>query len=87
MTSSVSLRSDAVCIDKLLERREGFLPFMTHFKDDDILPVWHRLNEVHRTTALQGYKVYGDATMARVFTYSGVQRLHERTLIHRTLDS
>jgi hypothetical protein len=28
---------------------------MTHFNDDDIPPVWHRLNEVHRTTALQDF--------------------------------
>jgi hypothetical protein len=26
---------------------------MTHFNDDDSLLVWHRLNEVHRTKALQ----------------------------------
>jgi hypothetical protein len=26
---------------------------MTHVRDDDIPPVWHRLNKVHRTTALQ----------------------------------
>jgi hypothetical protein len=37
-----------VCI-KPLPRREGkYLLFMTHFSDDDIPPVWHRLNEVHR---------------------------------------
>jgi hypothetical protein len=28
---------------------------MTHFNDDDIPLVWHRLNEVHRTTALQDF--------------------------------
>jgi hypothetical protein len=28
---------------------------MTHFRDDDIPPIWHRLNEVHRTTALQDF--------------------------------
>jgi hypothetical protein len=31
------------------------LLFMTHFSDDDIQHVWHRLNEVHRTTALQDF--------------------------------
>jgi hypothetical protein len=45
----------AVCI-KLLPRRRGkYVLFMTHFNDDDIPPVWHRLNEVHRTTALQDF--------------------------------
>jgi hypothetical protein len=29
--------------------------FMTHFSDDDSPRVWHRLNEVHRTTALQDF--------------------------------
>jgi hypothetical protein len=28
---------------------------MTHFSDDDIPPVWHRLYEVHRTIALQDF--------------------------------
>jgi hypothetical protein len=41
-----------VCIKSLLGRRGKHLLFMTHFSDDDIPPVWHRLNEVHRTTAL-----------------------------------
>jgi hypothetical protein len=27
--------------------------FYTHFKDEHILPNWHRLNEVQRTFALQ----------------------------------
>jgi hypothetical protein len=43
----------AVCIKSLHGRRGRYLLFMTHFSDDDIPPVWHRLNEVHRTTALQ----------------------------------
>jgi hypothetical protein len=42
-----------VCIKSLLGRRGKYLLFMTHFSDDDIPHVWHRLNEVHRTTALQ----------------------------------
>jgi hypothetical protein len=29
---------------------------MTHFSDDDIPPSWHRLNEVHPTTALRDFK-------------------------------
>jgi adenylate kinase family enzyme len=41
----------AVCIKSLLGRRGKYLLFMTHFSDDDIPHVWHRLNEVHRTTA------------------------------------
>jgi hypothetical protein len=42
-----------VCIKSLPERRGKYLLFMTHFSDDDIPPVSHRLNEVHRTTALK----------------------------------
>jgi hypothetical protein len=45
----------AVCIKSLPRRRGKYLLFMTHFSDDDIPPVWHRLNEVHRTTALQDF--------------------------------
>jgi hypothetical protein len=42
-----------VCIKSLLGRRGKYLLFMTHLSDDDIPPVSHRLNEVHRTTALR----------------------------------
>jgi hypothetical protein len=35
--------------------RGKYLLFMAHFNDDDIPPVWHRLNEVHRTIALQDF--------------------------------
>ena len=45
----------AVCIKSLPGRRGKYLLFMTHFSDDDIPPVWHRLNEVHRTIALQEF--------------------------------
>jgi hypothetical protein len=41
------------CIKSLPGRRGKYLLFMTHFNDDDIPHVWHRLNEVHRTTTLQ----------------------------------
>jgi hypothetical protein len=44
-----------VCIKSLLGRRGKYLLFMTHFNDDDIPPVRHRLNEVHRTTTLQDF--------------------------------
>jgi hypothetical protein len=44
-----------VCIKSLPGRRGKYLLFMTHFRDDDIPPVWHRVNEVHRTTALQDF--------------------------------
>jgi hypothetical protein len=44
-----------VCIKSLPGRRGKYLLFMTHFSDDDIPPVSHRLNEVHRTTALQDF--------------------------------
>jgi hypothetical protein len=42
-----------VCIKWLHRQRGKYLLFVTHFGDDDIPPAWHRLNEVHRTTALQ----------------------------------
>jgi hypothetical protein len=45
----------ALCIKSLHGRRRKYLLFMTHFHDDDIPPVWHRLNEVHRTMALQDF--------------------------------
>jgi hypothetical protein len=45
----------AVCIKSLPRRRGKYLLFMTHFNGDDIPPVWHRLNEVHRTTTLQEF--------------------------------
>jgi hypothetical protein len=44
-----------VCIKSLLGRRGKYLLCMTHFTHDDNPPVWHRLNEVHRTTALQEF--------------------------------
>jgi hypothetical protein len=45
----------AVCIKSLPRRRGKYLLFMIHFNDDDIPHVWHRLNEVHRTKALQDF--------------------------------
>jgi hypothetical protein len=45
----------AVCIKSLPRRRGKYLLCMTHFSDDDIPHVWHRLNEVHRTTTLQEF--------------------------------
>jgi hypothetical protein len=45
----------AVCIKSLRGRRGKYLLFMTHFSDDDIPPVWHRLNEIYWTTALQDF--------------------------------
>jgi hypothetical protein len=44
-----------VCINSLPGRRSKCLLFMTHFNDDDIPHVWHRLNKVHRTTMLQDF--------------------------------
>jgi hypothetical protein len=44
-----------VCIKSLHGRRGKYLLFMTHLNDDDIPLVSHRLNEVHRTTALQDF--------------------------------
>jgi hypothetical protein len=44
-----------VCIKSLPGRQGKYMLFMTHFSDDDISPVSHRLNEVHRATALQNF--------------------------------
>jgi hypothetical protein len=44
-----------VCTKSLPGRRGKYLLFTTHFSDDDIPLVGHRLNEVHRTTALQDF--------------------------------
>jgi hypothetical protein len=46
----------SVVCNKSLPRRQGkYLLFMTHFDDDDIPPVRHRLNEVHRAKTLQDF--------------------------------
>jgi hypothetical protein len=44
-----------VCIKSLPRRRGKYLLFMTHINDGDIPHVWHRLNQVHRTMALQEF--------------------------------
>jgi hypothetical protein len=44
-----------VCIKSLPRRRGKYLLFMTHFCDADIPHVWHRLNEVHKTTPLHDF--------------------------------
>jgi hypothetical protein len=41
-----------MCIKPLDGRRRKYLLSMTDFSDGDIPCVWHRLNEVHHTTAL-----------------------------------
>jgi ribosomal protein S8 len=45
----------SVCIKSLHGRPCKYLLFMTHDNDDGIPHVRHRLNEVHRTTALQDF--------------------------------
>jgi hypothetical protein len=49
------LHISTMCIQSLPGSRGKYLLFMTHFNDDDIPPIWHRLNEVHRTTTLQDF--------------------------------
>jgi hypothetical protein len=44
-----------VCIKSLPRRRGKYLFFMTSFSGDNIPPIWHRVNEVHRITALQDF--------------------------------
>jgi hypothetical protein len=45
----------AVGIKSFHERGDKYLLSMTHFSDDDVPPVWHKLNEVHRTRALHDF--------------------------------
>jgi hypothetical protein len=45
----------AVYIKSLLGRRGRYLLFMTHFSEDGIPPILHRLNGVHRTTTLHDF--------------------------------
>jgi hypothetical protein len=40
-------------MESLPRRRGKYLLFVTHFSDDDIPYVRHRLNEAHQTSALQ----------------------------------
>jgi hypothetical protein len=51
----VSQHISDVCVKSLLGRRGKYLLFMTPLSEDDIPLVWHRLNEVHRATALQNF--------------------------------
>jgi hypothetical protein len=66
-----------VCIKSLHGRRGKYLLFMTHFRDDDFPPAWHRLNEVHRTTALQDF--LETPQWHKFYQDSGVHRLHARS--------
>jgi hypothetical protein len=44
-----------VFINTLPGRRDTYLLFITQVNDDNIPLVWHRLSEIHRTTALQDF--------------------------------
>jgi hypothetical protein len=48
-------RVSVVKADTVPQRRGKYLMFYTHFKDEQIPPMWHRLNEVHRIFALQHF--------------------------------
>jgi hypothetical protein len=65
-----------VCIKSLHGCRGTYLLFMTHFNDGDIPPVWHRLNEVHRTTNVQ--ELLERPRWHNVCQDSSVHRLHAR---------
>jgi hypothetical protein len=66
-----------VCIKSLPRRRGKYLIFMTHFSDDDIPHVLHRLNEVHRTTALQCFlETPPWHKFAKTQAYTGVMHAH-----------
>jgi hypothetical protein len=69
----------AVCIKSLPGRRGKYnLLFMTHFSDDDIPHVWHRLNEVHRTTALEDFLETPQwHTFAKTQTYIDFMHAHQ----------
>jgi hypothetical protein len=76
-----------VCIKSLPGRRGTYLLFITHFTDDDIPPVLHRLNEVHRTTALQDFlKTPQWHKFAKTYAYIDFMhahpaRIHESQLL------
>jgi hypothetical protein len=44
-----------VTIDIVHERRVKYMLFYTHFKDEQIPLVWHRLNEAQRTFVLHQF--------------------------------
>jgi hypothetical protein len=48
-------RISAVKIGTFLRRRGKYLLFSTHFKNEQIPLVWHRLNEVRRKAALHHF--------------------------------
>jgi hypothetical protein len=55
-----------VCINSFHGRRGMYLLFMTQFNDEDIPPVWHRLNEVKHNGVTRFHE---DAPMAHVYPY------------------
>jgi hypothetical protein len=55
MRSSTFLTPRLCVSSHYLDDEAKYLLFMTHFSDDDIPLVWHRLNEVPRITALQDF--------------------------------
>jgi hypothetical protein len=66
-----------VCIKSFSGRRGKYSLFMTHFINDDIPPVWHRLNEVHCTTALQNFQETPQwHTLAKTHAYNDFMYAH-----------
>jgi hypothetical protein len=55
---------------------------MTHFNDDDIPHVWHRLNETHRTTALQDFLEMPQwHTLAQTKAYSNFMHAYHARIL------
>jgi hypothetical protein len=73
-----------VWIKSLSRRRGKYLLFMTHLSDDDIPHVWHRLNEVQRTTTLQ-YFLETPQWHKFAKTQAYIDFMHAHT--HRILES
>jgi hypothetical protein len=55
---------------------------MTYFNDDDIPHVWHQLNEVHRTLALQDFLVTPQwDTFAETHAYNDFKHAHPARIL------
>jgi hypothetical protein len=75
-----------VCIKSLHGRRGGDLLFITHFSDDDVSHVWHRLNEVHRTTTLHDFPEMPEwLAFSRTHTHIDFMHAHPMRILESPL--
>jgi hypothetical protein len=65
-----------VCIKPLRGRCVKYVLFMTHFNDDDVPLVWHRLNDVHRTTKVLHEFLETPKWPVLTQTWAFIPRLH-----------